>query len=119
MSRTKPIKNAVVEDAPDYLVLFPDGRVFRDVEVSVSKEEFLQMAEGYMCALCFEPQREAWPELCSLPGCNFPIKAEQRRYLDEHFQGERWLGPSKGTLAALDNELDRQLERRKNGSGSG
>jgi hypothetical protein len=110
---SKPIQHAVVEDDPDYLLIFPDGRVMRDARVSMTKDEFLQMATGYMCARCYEPLRESYPEICPMRGCGFPIKAEQDKYLEEHFQGEEWLGPSKRTLDLLDNQLDELNERSK------
>ena len=122
------IRNAVVEDDPDWLAVFPDGRVFREAHVSVSEEEYRRMYQGYMCANCFEPLDPPFPDVCTLQGCGFHMKTEQRKLLDTHFGGTNWLGPSQATLNRLDNEIDKGMskpttgiwipERSSNGNGS-
>jgi hypothetical protein len=111
--RSQPIKDAIVEDDGEYLLLHPDGRITRDARVMISKEEFRQIATGYMCARCYEPLEEAYPDLCPMPGCGFEIKKYQAEYLERHFQGEEWLGPSKRTLDLMDNQIDELNERSK------
>jgi hypothetical protein len=109
------IKNAVIEPDATWLVKFPDGRIYRDGDVSVTEDEFRRMYQGYMCANCYEPFTSPYPEVCTLPGCGFRVKDEQRARLDEQFGGEKWLGPSPSTLARLDNEIDKALSPTKTG----
>ena len=109
------IKNAVIEDEPSWIVRFADGRVFRDYDVSVSEDEFRRMYQGYMCARCYEPFTSPFPEVCTLKGCGFHVRAEQRKELDDRFGGEKWLGPSKATLARLDNDIDKAFTPKKTG----
>jgi len=95
------LKDAEVEGATDWLTIFPDGRVFLDPDVSVTKDQYQQMWQGYMCSNCYEPLDPPFPEVCPLPGCNFHVRDEQRRMMTERFGGEKWFGPSEGLLDRL------------------
>lgn len=103
------LKDAVVDDAIDWLTVFPDGRVMRDPDVTVTEDQYQQMWQGYMCASCYEPLDPPFPKVCTLPGCNFPVRDEQRRYMTERFGGYKWIGPTKETvdrISAEDEKLD-------------
>jgi len=115
--RSQPLRDAVVEDDPEWLVVAPEG-VYREADVSVSEEEFARLWNGWMCAWCYEPWDTQWPERCPVSGCwSGPEMSEerQRRYLSERFGGEKWLGPSRGTVDAWANQADRVSAPRKSG----
>lgn len=91
---------------------------YREPDVSVDEATFRQMWDGYMCPYCFQPWEERFPARCTMPGCwsGDVSEAAMRKYIWEHFGGEKWLGPSRGTLAALDNYIDAQNTQPKGDS---
>jgi hypothetical protein len=60
----------------------------RESRLTVSPEMMEQMWQGYRCAACLEPQDEAFPVRCAAVWCGFPMRAEQRRRLEQDFVGE-------------------------------
>lgn len=90
-----------------------DGEQWRPNVLAMCSEDTLQrIFEGRMCMECYEPQREAWPEVCSLEvstpqgvfRCGFRIREVQGRYIDEFFTGTNiHVGPT----TAIEDELDR------------
>jgi hypothetical protein len=64
----------------------PDGRVMRESRLTISKEWMEQMWQGYRCAACLQEFNDSYPEECFI--CRFPVRAEQRRRLEEDFVGE-------------------------------
>jgi hypothetical protein len=69
----------------DALIMMPSGELMVDVEVAVDDETYERIKAGRICANCFEPQEEAFPERCEalkLPngevvGCFYPIREKQ------------------------------------------
>lgn len=106
------LRNAVVDGVIDWVTMFPDGRRFIDPDVSVDEDQYMQMWQGYMCAACYEPLDPPFPEVCSLPGCGFHVRDEQRRYMTERFGGYKWVGPSKELVEGL--EAPPEIPRPKN-----
>ena len=65
---------AGVKDDPDELIV-ENGRVYRGVNKTLTREAIDQVKAGYRCLRCEEPQLSPWPAKCSL--CGFPMKTEQ------------------------------------------
>ena len=104
-----PLTNTIVEDDAEWFAILPGNRVRRDAEVIVSDDQLSQMMQGYLCANCYEPLDPPFPEVCPLPGCGFHVKRDQRHMLEQRYEGETQVGPSKATLDRLDNDLDRAI----------
>lgn len=85
----------------------PDGRVMQESRITLSPEWIEEMWQGYRCARCLERQDEAYPEHCRALWCSFPIRAEQRRQLEQDFVGEH---PGLVSGFPLDREME-HLER--------
>ena len=113
MARSAPLTNAVVEDDFTWVLVAPEG-AYREVDVSVSEDQYRQMWNGYMCAYCYEPWSSPWPEKCTVPGCwsGEVSEQKQRAYLDERYGGEKWLGPSKATVASWETAAVRNADKR-------
>lgn len=92
---------AEVEPNPEKLLALPDGRTFIDNTFTISVEDADRMWAGYMCARCLEPLVEAYPEECPL--CRFPVRAEQRKQLEQDFKGE---DPTRVGSFPLDREME-------------
>lgn len=107
MTRIKPKIVAVEPDAESFMVM--GGRTYSGVNVSVNKETLDAMIAGYVCAKCFEPQEEAFPEVCSMPGCGMAIRDRQLPMLRELYKGERWIG----SREALADELERMPQHKR------
>jgi hypothetical protein len=67
----------------------PDGRVQQESRLTLSPAAIEEMWQGYRCAACLERQDEAYPEHCRATWCRFPIRAEQRRQLEQDFIGQQ------------------------------
>lgn len=80
----------------------PDGRVQGESRLTLSPEAIEELWQGYRCAVCLERQEEAYPEHCRATWCRFPIRAEQRRQLEQDFIGEH---PGLVSGFPLDREL--------------
>ena len=86
--------------------ILADGREMAESKLIVSKAMLDQMWQGYRCASCLEDLTElgAFPLACPL--CNFPVRALQRRQLEQDFVGQvedmRRAGFIDGELAALE-----------------
>ena len=65
----------------------PDGRIMRESRLTLSPEWMDQIWKGYRCAVCLELHGESFPEACRF--CGFPMKAEQRRQLEQDFVGQQ------------------------------
>ena len=75
--------------------------------LTLTPEAIEEMWQGYRCAVCLERQEEAYPEHCRATWCRFPIRAEQRRQLEQDFIGEH---PGLVSGFPLERELE-HLER--------
>lgn len=107
----KPATFLAVEEDPDNVLIFGDGTYRSSFNVTVSKDDAGRIQGGYMCAVCFEPHEEAYPERCN--ACKFPMKERQAEYVAKAYKGNVRLGPSTSMadeLAAM-NELEEQHRR--------
>ena len=97
-------------DSSDRVRTLPDGRQMRESQITLSPQAMQQIFSGYRCARCLEYDmiRElgAFPEQC--PVCNFPMKAEQTKQLEQDFVGEA----RPGLVSGLPMDREREfLER--------
>lgn len=102
---------ADVEDDPRWLYIEPDGTVRRDANVLITEAQYRQMAAGYLCPWCYQQLDHAFVRTCR-DWCNGPRDAGEREwqaFMDERFGGVDWLGPSKATLARMENERDSRV----------
>jgi len=70
----------------DELVQIGD-RLMRDVEVLISDEEFERIRTGYMCLKCFQRFETAWPKVCTMPVCLYPVAEQQSMDLARLYTG--------------------------------
>lgn len=70
----------------DHVLTWPDGRTQR-IEMPVFRWSDIQrMRQGYVCANCFEPQEQAFPEKCSVAQCGFPMRERQSEFLARNYR---------------------------------
>jgi hypothetical protein len=76
-----------------------NGNLVRGLHVTLTEEQFDAMRAGYLCPPpphgCLARQREAFPEKCIEPYCNFNLKRDLQRYLEQAFVGEEDLFPER------------------------
>lgn len=94
---------------------FPDGRMFRDVDVAFTKEDRERVRLGYICIRCLEPQSAANADE-HLPGC-IGVDMHGERYMRdgqhmidvaaEFDEREIHVGPSRPIRAYLDEQSER------------
>lgn len=111
-------KQGEVEDDHVWLLHTPDGRTFRDTDLSITEDQYKRMYQGYTCAWCGEVWPQQWPKECTLVGCWSPkpmSEQVQRRYLEERFAGEKWFGISKKTLERLQEDEERAAWKKRVG----
>lgn len=113
MTWTPPV---AVQDHFERVVIFGDGEVRRDVNVTLTEEQLRQMVQGYRCCRCYGIVDTAFPETCGFPGCDgypdgFPMRERQREVMEQEFDGEEWIGISRATHERLENELDQGPSR--------
>jgi hypothetical protein len=92
------------------LVRYGDGEVRRDVDVTLTEEQYKRMAQGYVCCRCYGAVPHAFPENCGFPGCDgypdgFPMRERQREVMEAEFDGYKWLGPSRETMRRLEERI--------------
>lgn len=98
----KPIKVFEWYDDPDFFYYCPLRKtLMRGVAYTTNEEGWDRIRLGYVCVLCVQPQREPYPEKCSM--CGFPMKEAQDKIAQEKFKGYRWLGPA----TSWEDELER------------
>lgn len=100
-----------IEPHPERFVVYADGSVCRDADVTLSEEQYRRMRQGYTCCRCYGTVDTAFPEACGFPGCDgypdgFPMRARQLEVMDAEFDGHKWLGPSRQTVARHENSMD-------------
>ena len=67
-------------------ITFPDGKTYLDADVVLKEEDVERLRIGRLCIVCFEPQPEAFPEVCNAPWCDFPIRARQPEVFQKRFR---------------------------------
>lgn len=110
---TEPV---AIEDHPDRLVIYADGEVRHDVDITLTEEQYRQMRQGYRCCRCYGIVSSAFPETCGFPGCDgypdgFPMRQRQAEVMDAEFDGHKWIGPSRETIERVETSMD-ELARR-------
>ena len=99
---------AGVKDDPDELHVI-NGRVYRGVNKTLTREAWEEVRLGRRCLMCEEPQLQMpFPKKCSL--CGFPMRKQQTETLQKLFKGEEWVGTTINWSEELDR-LDDELER--------
>lgn len=99
------------------------GVVRMDYDIVLKPEDFERLRHGRICPKCWEPQSEAFPEVCELsvggkPICGFPIRSRLGEWLSQMMQGETWLGPRTSiddNEAMLQEDNERAKFERKRG----
>lgn len=91
---------AVEDHMGGRIVVYADGTVRRDIDATYDEDDYRMMYQGYACCRCGKVQASAFPESCGFPGCDgypngFPMRERQRQVMDEEFEGEKWIGPSR------------------------
>jgi hypothetical protein len=110
----KPVVPVASETTPNDL--FWDGLVWRkDVEHTLTEEDYGRVEAGYVCVNCLEPQEKSFPKNCSL--CNFEMRDRQARILMVDYRGKKDIGPSTTLQWELDR-LDDEKERKSHKPGS-
>lgn len=66
----------------------PGGKKLAESRLTVSKEMLEQLWLGYRCAHCLEDLSALGPFPEECPLCHFPVKARQRKQLEQDFVGE-------------------------------
>lgn len=105
------------------LVKMPSGETMGDYNVTVDEETWERMREGRVCANCFEPLEEAFPEVCNalkLPdgtvvGCFYRVRERQLHDMETRYGAgdEVKLGPRVNKADELERlrEIDAYEER--------
>lgn len=119
-SRT-PVHVEDVEIDPEYEVFDSrTGQFHPHYDFVFDQESWERVREGRVCAICLEPQAEAYPRNeAHLPGCMFEpngIKERQQEYLSKTFKGRRWIGP-RHTIEEELEIADELLERERRSRG--
>lgn len=107
-----------VDDHMERVVIHGDGTVTRDANVTLTEEQYKEMAQGYRCCRCYGHVTTAFPETCGFPGCDgypdgFPMRERQREVLEKEFDGYEWVGISRETYERDMNMLDKKLHPAK------
>jgi hypothetical protein len=108
---------AVEQGVGDSLLLrFPDGRLFRDVDVAFSADDRKRVELGYVCIRCLEPQSQANADE-HLDGC-IGVSQYGERYMRDGYhlidvaaefdEREVHVGPSRPLRAYLDRMDERR-----------
>lgn len=67
-------------------IVFPDGRRYQDVTVTLSEEAKERVRTGYQCGNCLEVFSEAWPKECRV--CGFAVARDQADFFVQQFLGQ-------------------------------
>lgn len=109
-----PLPKFVPDETPsDLVVIFPDGRAFREVEKMFQPDVIAAMRGGMICLRCLEPQAEAFGD-DHLPGCE-GVAMHGTRYmrdrmildLNMEMRDGKHLGPAKPMSEYLDEQAIR------------
>lgn len=109
----RPVTILAVEEDPDHLLVMSNGYARSSFHVVLDPDDVGRMKAGYVCAICFEPHEQAWPEECN--ACRFPMKHRQAEYLAKAYKGNTRIGPSTSMadeLGALEELEEKQARER-------
>lgn len=102
-----PAVQFVAEDDPSEFWSMGDERVVAGADVTFTPDTFAAIQSGMICLRCLEPQYSAFPELCCMEWCGYPIRDLQIRDLALEFKGQKHLGPSKPITEFMDEAEER------------
>lgn len=88
----KPAKIVGIELDPDHVIVTSTGEIRQAPMIYLDEESVGRIRAGYVCAKCFEPQTEAFPEQCWV--CKFRMADKQAEYVAKNYQGTVRVGPS-------------------------
>lgn len=101
----EPVEIVSIESSTGTVRFGNDSRLQRDYEVIVTEGTYDRMKAGYMCAQCYEPFEQPFPEQCGV--CNFRVRDLQPKQLNDTYLGETWVGSTQ----TLDDELAELAEK--------
>lgn len=108
----KPVRIEAIEPAAGVTLL--GDRLVQDEEVILSDpEDFERLRLGYVCPQCFEPFENPFPETCNV--CSYPVRARAHEFLEQHFLGETWVGPTESyddEISGIDERAKKKREAR-------
>ena len=64
------------------------GRLTLDHVTWLSAEWLDQVAKGYRCLNCYQKFTSSYPDVCSFPGCGYPVKDQQRIDFSRLYAGD-------------------------------
>lgn len=105
-----PVFRAVLRDDTHSVWKENDGRLQRNVVASIEVETFRALQAGFICLRCYEPQEDAFPELCPL--CGYPMRERQILDVAMEFRGHDHVGPGLPIADYLEQQ-ERRLEARE------
>lgn len=105
-----PVFRAVLKDDTHSVWKENDGRLQRNVVASIEVETFRAIQAGMICLRCYEPQEDAFPEIC--PMCGYPMRERQVLDIAMEFRGHDHIGPGLPIAEYLDQQ-ERRLEARE------
>lgn len=119
MARGGWLDDPVVEDDPSWILHMNDGTTIVDADVSVSEDDYRRMWQGYICpgcyAVCDAPfdrpcdGRGGRGYYCLVFGDEHVTPEMWHRYMDARFGGHKWIGPSRETVARLNEPSDSRI----------
>ncbi len=92
----------------EHVQITHDGRIQQMTVFQFSTKNMNRIRQGYVCAHCFDPKEQAFPERCST--CGFPMRAEQSAYIAKMYRGNVRDG---GEAAAEEDQRARIDEARQ------
>lgn len=101
----RPAKVLDIDEEPAMVHTTRDGRTFGTPRITVDQETSDRIRTGHMCALCFEPFEQAWPEICGF--CGARVRDGQGAFFERMYQGEELLPGGFNT----DDEIEIMVEQ--------
>lgn len=89
------------------------GRLTLDHVTWLSDEWLDQVAKGYRCLNCYQKFSFAYPEVCSFPGCGFPVRDRQQEDFSRMYAGSDKYMVTDGEVRERDAEVAEQRLRSK------
>lgn len=105
----KWLDNPVVEDDPAWLLHMVDGSTLVDADVSVTVADYRRMWDGYVCPWCYQTLEHAFDRTCKDWCIGGPdvTKEDWRRYMEQRFAGEKWVGVSRETWERMNTPVEK------------
>lgn len=93
------------------------GERYEEIEHVFTEYDAGRIRAGYCCFNCGEAQYEAFPKICRISFCAYPMRERQAQDFAEQFDGYTTIGPSRSIaeLRAEDEELKEKARRRREG----